>query len=737
MSYTQEGRLFKLNTPLGEDVLLLTDIKGEEGISTLFSFKLSMLSENPSIKFEEIIGENVTISIALEDDKTRYINGIVSEFSQSRGGEQGTADILLSYYTATIVPRLWLLTRTTNCRIFQNKTVPEIVESIFREKEIRDFSMNLMANYIKREYCVQYRESDFDFISRLLEDEGIYYFFQHEDDKHTLILTDDPSHHQPCPEQETARCRPHEGGVYEEDMIDTLVIKKEIRAGKYTLKDYNFEKPNTDLKTEVPSSLTVGPGEREYYDYPGGYGNMLDGDNLVNIRMQEEEARIMTLHGASNCRAFTCGYKFRLEEFYRDDMNNAEYVMTGIRHEGSQSYPTGDAQDEQSYINEFTCIPIDVPFRPQRVTRKPRIEGVQTAIVVGPSGEEIYPDKYGRVKVKFHWDRDEQRDESSSCWVRVSQIWAGAGWGAMFIPRIGHEVIVDFLEGDPDRPIITGRVYHGNNNPPYSLPGEKTKSTIKTNSSLGGGGFNEFRFEDKKGNEEIYLQGEKDWNILIKNDKSQTIGHDETLNVGNNRTKTVGVDQSESIGANKSITVGANHTESIGANMSLTVGSNKIETVAIASAESIGAAKALTIGAAYQVTVGAAMNETVGGAKMAEVGAYAAEKVGGNKTESIGGKKEFSTGKDYSIAVGKNMGVAVKEKGSISVEKDFEIGTEKVLTIKAKESILIQSDKEITLKSGSAQIILKKNGDIEIKGNKINVKGSGDVKIKGSKVGIN
>jgi type VI secretion system secreted protein VgrG len=427
------------------------------------------------------------------------------------------------------------------------------------------------------------------------------------------------------------------------------------------------------------------------------------------------------LHGASNCRAFTSGYKFRLEEFYRDDMNNTEYVLTGIRHEGSQSYPTGDTKAEQIYKNEFTCIPIDVPFRPQRVTRKPLIEGVQTAIVVGPSGEEIYPDKYGRVKVQFHWDREGQNNESSSCWVRVSQVWAGAGWGAMFIPRIGHEVIVDFLEGDPDRPIITGRVYHGNNNPPYSLPAEKTKSTIKSNSSQGGGGFNEFRFEDKKGSEEIYLHGQKDWNIMIVNNKGQTIGVNDQLLVGNNQ----------------SIIIGVNRTESVGQNESITIGASKTETVAINKAESIGVAKELTIGGAYQVTVGAAMNETVGGSKMVDVGAYATEKVGGNKTENIGGKKDFSTGKDYSIAVGKSLGIAVKDKGSISVEKDFEIGTEKVLTVKAKESILIQSDKDITLKAGSAQITLKKNGDIEIKGNKINVKGSGDVKIKGSKVGIN
>jgi type VI secretion system secreted protein VgrG len=505
MSFKQDGRLFSLNTPLGTDVLLLKDITGAEGISRLFSFQLNLLSENHSISFKDIIGKNVTISVALADGKTRYLNGIVSEFSQSRAGEQAKADLLLSYYTATVVPWLWLLTRTTDSRIFQNMTVPDIVEKIFTEKSMMDFKLKLKGTYVKREYCVQYRETDFNFISRLLEDEGIYYFFEHKDGKHTLILADDPGEHKPCPDQETARCRPHEGGVYDEDMIDTLEIKQEIRAGKYTLRDFNFEVPKTDLTSGLPSNQALGPGEREYYDYPGGYGKKSDGDTLTKVRMQEEETRITTFHGTCNCRAFTSGYRFELEDFYRDDMNKKEYVLTGIRHAGSQTYSTGDTEAEETYENEFNCIPFDVPFRPQRVTRKPLVEGVQTAIVVGPIGEEIYPDKYGRVKVQFHWDRLGKNDENSSCWIRVSQIWAGPGWGAMFIPRIGHEVIVDFLEGDPDRPIITGRVYHGNNNPPYPLPEEKTKSTVKSDTSLGGGSYNELLMEDKAGKTQVVL----------------------------------------------------------------------------------------------------------------------------------------------------------------------------------------------------------------------------------------
>lgn len=693
MAFMQDERLFRLDTPLGSDVLLFKDMEGEEGISRLFSFQLNLLSENPDISFKNIIGKSVTLVIDLHGGKYRYINGIVSEFYQLSAGDPSWSNNLLSQYAATVVPSLWLLTRTTDSRIFQNKSVPDIVEKIFGDNSLVDYKLSLKGSYSPRDYCVQYRESDFNFVSRLMEEEGIFYYFQHEDGKHTLILGDDVSEHKACPEQGAARCKPHEGAAYEEDMIDSLHVKQQIRAGKYTLNDFNFEMPNTSLKSEEPSNQKLGPGEREYYDYPGLYGRKSEGDNLSKIRMQEEEAQITTCYGASNCRAFTCGYKFKLEDFYRRDMNNKEYVLTRIKHTGSQTYTMSESDTGATYKNEFTCMPSNVPFRPARVTPKPFVQGAQTAVVVGPSGEEIYPDKHGRVKVQFHWDREGRKDDKSSCWVRVSQLFAGAGWGAMFIPRIGHEVIVDFLEGDPDRPIITGRVYNGTNNPPYPLPAEKTKSTIKTNSSKGGGGYNELRFEDKKGKEEIYLQGEKDWNILIKNNKGQTIGVDDQLSVGNNQKITIGVDRTEDVGSNERITIGIN------------------------KAETIGAAKELTIGGAYQVSVGAAMNETVGAAKAEEIGAAKAVVVGKDSTEKIGGKK--------TVEVAKDSAEKVEGKKDVNVTKEY--------CLKGKK-ITLTADDEVTIKTGSAKIIMKKNGDITIEGKKINIKGSGDIVLKGQKV---
>jgi type VI secretion system secreted protein VgrG len=347
-------------------------------------------------------------------------------------------------------------------------------------------------------------------------------------------------------------------------------------------------------------------------------------------------------------------------------------------------------------------MPFDVPYRPARRTPRPVVDGMQTAIVVGPSGEEIYTDQHGRVKVQFHWDREGKKDENSSCWIRVSQLWAGAGWGGMYIPRIGQEVIIDFLEGDPDRPIITGRVYHGNNQPPYPLPAEKTKSTIMSNSSLGGGGSNEFRFEDKKGQEEIYLHGQKDWTIAILNDKNQTIGNNETLSVGSNRTKTVGVNQ----------------TESIGANLNETVGSNKTETIAIA--------KALTIGAAYQVTVGAAMNETVGGLKAEEIGAAKIVAVGASSSENVGANKSVDAGGNISESADKDVDIKSGKKMSLTAGDDFSVSGNKKGLIEIKD--------QLTIKVGSASITLKKNGDITINGKTINVKGSGNIVMKAKKI---
>ena len=546
MAYTQANRLVAIDTPLGKDVLLLRGVSGQEGISQLFSFELDLLSTHADIKFEDIIGKNVTIRVRIGDEDERFFNGFISRFSQ-QGNDTGLAN-----YRATMVPWLWFLSRTTDCRIFQNLSIPDIIKKIFSDLGFSDYKFSLKGAYQKWDYCVQYRETDLNFVARLMEQEGIFYYFEHQEKKHTLIIADDPSVHQPCSGQSKVKWNPQGSGNLDESVITDLQLNQEFRPGKYALTDYNFETPSTSLMAQVDTTIAVGNNSKfEVYDYPGEYNTKGDGDTLVKVRMQEEEAQHLEVSGSSSSRTFTSGYRFVLEEYFRSDMNR-EYLLTTVHHSASvgNSYTSQTGGSEQNYDNHFVCMPHAVPFRPQRMTPRPVVQGPQTAVVVGPSGEEIYVDKYSRVKVQFFWDREGKKDEKSSCWVRVSQNWAGKQWGAMFIPRIGQEVIVEFMEGDPDQPIITGRVYNAEQMPPYELPANQTKSTIKSNSSKGGNGSNEFRFEDQKGKEEIYIHGEKDWNIEIKNNESETIGSNLSSSAGGNISQSAGVNISRTANAN-------------------------------------------------------------------------------------------------------------------------------------------------------------------------------------------
>jgi type VI secretion system secreted protein VgrG len=600
--FTQEKRLIAIETPLGPDVLLLVELSGTEAVSRLFNYRLTLFSEDHRIAFADIIGQNVTLSIELNSGEKRFINGLVASFSQTSSGTQRVETGTFSQYTATIVPWPWLLTKTSDMRIFQELSVPEIIEKIFQEKEFTDFSLRLHGQYEKKVYCVQYRETDFNFVSRLMEEEGIFYFFEHEPGKHTLVLADSTAEHPPCPDQETARYLQAEGGVdLDEDAIHALEFQQEIRIGKFSLNDYNFETPATKLNVDAVSRVELGPGEREIYDYPAEYAKWKEGDRLANIFMESEEAKITSLFGSSSCRAFRTGYRFELKDYFREDMNDKSYVLMEISHTASSNISETISAGGAIYSNSFSCIPHETPFRPQRLTPKPIVEGVQTATVIGPSGEEIDTDKYGRVKVKFHWEREGQ----SSCWIRVSQTWAGAGWGGMHIPRIGQEVIVEFLEGDPDRPIITGRVYNAIQTVPYALPEEKTKSTVKSNSSLGGGGFNEIRFEDKKGSEQVFIHAEKQQDNRVKRDSLEWIG--------NERHLIVTTDQLEKVSGDKHLEVIGDQNEKVGGTVSLTTGQDLHQKVGILHALDAGQEIHLKAGMKVVIEAGVQLSLKVGG----------------------------------------------------------------------------------------------------------------------------
>jgi type VI secretion system secreted protein VgrG len=520
--------------------------------------------------------------------------------------------------------------------------------------------------------------------------------------------------------------------MLEEDIIAGWQMEQELRPGKYALTDYNFETPSTSLAVNVASTINVGGnGKYEVYDYPGEYLKKAQGERLAKIRMEEEEAPHVVVSGSGSCRAFTPGYRFDLAGHYSAEMDKC-YVLTEVQHVASvgESYSGGRADARESYSNHFICIPHDVPFRPARVTPKPTVQGPQTAIVVGRSGEEIYTDKYGRVKVQFHWDREGKRNENSSCWVRVSHPWAGKGWGAVAIPRIGQEVIVDFLEGDPDQPVITGRLYNAEQMPPYALPANQTQSGIKSRSSKGGDGenFNEIRFEDKKGDEELYIHAEKDENTVVEHDQGIAVGNDRAESIKRDRRLEVGRDKLEKVNRDKSIQVVGNHTEQINDAMSIVVGSTLTETVAINYAETVGLAMELTVGAALAITVGAAMAETVAGAKTESIGGSKTEGVGSNRTLSVGNTLSEIIKGEQIVKIGKDLAENVGGKHREEVKEDY--------MLLAKRVQIVAQD-EINIKTGKAEIIMKKNGDITIKGKQINVKGTGDVIIKGSKIAEN
>jgi len=594
-AFTQENRVLKISTPLGKDVLLLQGFSGQEAISSLFHFHLDLLAENQtSVAFDKLLGQKVTVELMLPNEETRYFSGIISSLSQ------GGRDQTFTRYRAEMVPQFWLLTRRAQSRIFQTMTVPDILKKVLDGLDVK---FDIQGTFQPRDYCTQYRESDFQFASRLMEEEGIYYFFKHSADSHKMVLANTPQSHPDLPGDSRIIYEELGGGTREEERIYRWEKVQDLRSGKYTLWDHCFELPHKHLEAEKPiqdsvqvgkvsHKLKVGGNDSlEIYDYPGAYAQRFDGvdpgggdrasdlqkifdDNgrTVGIRMQQEALPSVVINGASNCRHLVSGHKFNLTRHFNAD---GQYVITSLSHVAQHGYDAaGMDKADDHYSNMFTCIPFALPFRPLRSTPRPVVRGSQTAVVVGPSGEEIFTDKYGRVKVQFHWDREGKNDATSSCWVRVGTPWAGKNWGMIHIPRIGQEVVVDFLEGDPDQPIIIGSVYNADQMPPYGLPDNKTLSGIRSRSTLQGStdNFNEIRFEDKKGSEQVILHAEKDLLESVENDTQEYVGNDRFLKVAN--------DQKELVVNDKHVHVKGQFREKVESDMSHQVGGKRHEKVA-------------------------------------------------------------------------------------------------------------------------------------------------------------
>ncbi|MBN9565624.1 MAG: type VI secretion system tip protein VgrG, partial [Alphaproteobacteria bacterium] len=513
--------------------LILQKFEGHEELSKPFVFKALFQSSNASIDVASLIGQGMTIEIKF-DEGSRYFHGVCGQFEQLDTAD-AESEVDLTNYQATLYPALWKLKFASNCRIFQKKSALDIIKSVLSDSNVTIKDKTQGAGASKRAYCVQYNDSDFDFISRLMEAEGLFYYFEFADGSHTMILADSNTAHKPCPNKSSVD--------FEKSAQESAPIHKVLQA-TYQAKmvtsdfqhvDFDYKKPSTQLLSTASGSADGAFGQ--VYEFPGDFLVNDSGDALANIHLQEVEALRVTFSGKSTAPFFSAGYKFTMKKHPRDDLN-ATYILHSVTHTIIAEVSRNLAAS--SYINHFSSFPADITFRAPRMTPKPKIHGTQTAMVTGKNGEEIWTDQYGRIKVKFHWDQLGSDDEKSSCWIRVAQGWASSGWGMVFIPRIGMEVIVSFICGDPDRPLVTGTVYNADNTPPY-LPNEPTKSTIYTNTTKGGSGYNEIRFEDKKGEEEIWVHAQKDVNIDIIHDRTVTIEKgDDTLDIQKgSRTTTI------------------------------------------------------------------------------------------------------------------------------------------------------------------------------------------------------
>lgn len=532
----QAERWLALETPLGADALVATEVQGVEGISRLFEFSISALSSLETIKPMDLLGKSVTLSMARPGGDRRLVNGIVTAFS---GGAVTRSGYRL--FKLTVAPSLWLLDRNSDYKIFQEKSAVDIAKSILVEHSIK-FQVSLQASYEQRDYCVQFGETDLAFLERLFAEEGIFYFFKHEAGDHTMVIGDHANAYADCSQ---AKIEYRQNAEELTDAVYSLSFGAALTDSKWSLRDYDFETPQTPVDAEKKTSLQPAASKSwEHFKFPGGSIKKGALTRLASTNIDAVDAGFETANGQGTCAGFTPGHRFTLEKHPVDSLNNQRYTITEVRHEAvDRAHFTlkPDADGKPFYRNSFSCIPATRIARALLPPPKPLARGPQTALVVGPSGDEIHSDKYGRIRVQFHWDRLGKKDEKSSCYVHVAQGLAGNNWGMVFTPRIGMEVVVHFLDGDPDRPLVTGAIYNGSNLPPWTHKNNSAKTGILTRSSKGGKAenANELSFEDKKGDEKILFHAEKDFVREVENDDELNVGHDQTRTIKNHRTTTI------------------------------------------------------------------------------------------------------------------------------------------------------------------------------------------------------
>jgi type VI secretion system secreted protein VgrG len=772
--------------------LMFWRIVGHEALARASSYELTVLSKNHALDAKDILGRAFDVVIQFQDKDggmhERHCQGHAVRFE--RTGHVGRH----FEYRIGLRSWFWLLTKRTNSRILQDKKVLEVLDAVFEDSPIKRFKKTKAGNVIgahnPRRYCVQHQESDYHFLSRLLEDEGIYYWFDAHDAPGTMHLSDASDiAHDKLPVEGTLRHVATDTTEARHNEISRWVSARQFDTGTYASQDSNFKSIKKKLEAAGGEPDKHELAEFEAFEFAGGYFTGGDADDKGKLRGEEIVARRQRHWALTTWPDVAAGRSFSFEGD-PDGTRDGDYVIAACifaaSHPGYESIPHAtprmpieqalrealdddavnaqarpalealiadapalrtDLQGTSAFL--ITAIPVDVPFRPPRLTPRVVMPGPQSAIVVGPAGEEIHADDFGRVKVHFHWDRYDKSDEKSTCWVRVSQPWAGKGWGGYFIPRIGQEVIVDFLNGDPDRPIIVGRVYNDDQPIPF---GSHTQSGFRTRSTPKGSASNcnEFRFEDKKGSEQVYLHAEKNQDIEVENDETHWVGHDRTKTIDHDETTHVKHDRTETVDNNETITVHGQRTETVDKNETITIHQNRTETVDLNETISIGQNRTITVGASETATVAlqrthsVGINETitVGAAQEITVGAMQAVTVGASQTINVGANQSSSIGANRSVDVGANLStnVGADESRTVGAGRTTSVGKDDALNV--GKNLVIDAGDSISITTGSASITMKKDGTIVIKGKditvegsgKINVKASSDIVMKGSKI---
>lgn len=734
------NRTLNVTTPLGPEVLRFDGLQGKESLSQLFDFQLTLKSEEKGLSAQALLGQPVTVDFELDGGARRHLNGQCVQFrSAGRRGKQ-------HLYVAQLKPWLWYATRRSDYRIFQQLSTIDIVKQVLGMYPFPTKWL-LSRSYRKWNYCVQYRETDANFVQRLLEHEGIWYWFEHSAGEHTLVMTDDIGLASPYPGYAKVPFYPHDHTVPDKDHLHGWAAGGQVQSGKYSARDYNFVMPSADLTTLRKQPAGHPHASYDIFDYPGSYPTLGEGDPYARVRLEELQASHLRSYGQGRARGLAPGRLLTLEKHAVGEYNK-EYLIVGTEYDFSDNdYEANDGSSDHHLTIAAEFHPTEQPYRPERRTPKPHTMGPESAVVTGPAGQEIYTNEHGQVKVQFHWDRYGKKDENSSCWIRVSHPWAGTGFGGVHIPRIGQEVLVDHLNGDPDQPIIVGRVYNTNNPHPWGLPANATQSGFLTRSSMGATwqNANAFRFEDKKGEEQVWLHAEKNQDIEVENDETHWVGHDRTKTIDHDETVFVKHDRTETVDHNETITVHNDRTETVDGHETITIHKNRTETVDGNETITIHKNRTETVDKNETITIGQNRTEDVGKNEKIGIGKNRTVTIGQNKSETIGMGSMLNVGLAqvtniggaYALNVGAGWmsNVGLMHLHNVGVKLAVTVG--KTISVSAGNSATYEAGDKLSLICGDSMIVLEKNGTVTISGNKIKIIGEKHVDVNGKLIDIN